>query len=123
MLHRPKRRRDRLCSCARGRPAKALRSCRYRSLNLRQVERRPALPRATAPWIFGPLGAAQAMHGEAPPMRPPQGETAILEAEDAVLTVLIAPKSMRSEAHSELHMGSAQTAAILDRALDHSHAC
>jgi hypothetical protein len=62
------------------------------------------------------------MRCEAHPMSPAQGQTAILEGKDDVPTVLIAPENMRSEAHSELHMGSAQTGAVLDRALDHSHA-
>jgi hypothetical protein len=62
------------------------------------------------------------MHCEADPMRSPQGQTAILEGKDDVPTVLIAPENMRSEGHSELRMGSAQTGAVLDRARDHSHA-
>jgi hypothetical protein len=55
-------------------------------------------------------------------MSPAQGQTAILEGKDDVPTVLIAPENMRREAHSELHMRSAQTGAVLDRVLDHSHA-
>jgi hypothetical protein len=97
--------------------------CRsYSGLNALQIDLGSALERAAAPWISGPLEAAQAMHCEAHPMRSPQGQTAILEGKDDVATVPIAPANMRSEAHSELHMGSAQTGAMLDRALDHSHA-
>jgi hypothetical protein len=56
-------------------------------------------------------------------MRPAQGQTAILEGKDDVLPVLIAPENMRSEAHSELHMGSAQTGAIVDGLLNDGRTC
>jgi hypothetical protein len=50
------------------------------------------------------LEPAQAMQQEAHPMGPPQGQTAILESENDVSTVLITAESMRSEAHPELDM-------------------
>jgi hypothetical protein len=51
-------------------------------------------------------------------MRPTQGQTAILEGKDDVLTISIATENMRSEAHSELHMGSGQTGAVVNGLLD-----
>src|SRR4051812_33696396 len=69
------------------RPCSIKRAVVYRSLNLRQVELRPAHKRATVPWICGTLEAAQAMDCEAHQMRSPQGQTAILEGKDHVPTI------------------------------------
>lgn len=63
------------------------------------------------------------MDCEGHPMRPAQGQAAILEGKDDVPTVLIAPENMRSEAHSKLDMGSAQTDAVVDGLLDDGRAC
>ena len=63
------------------------------------------------------------MDCEAHPMRPAQGQTTILEGKDDALTSFIAPENMRSEAHSELHMGSGQTDAIVNGLLDDGRAC
>src|SRR6185437_12371298 len=91
----------------------------YRGLNLHQVELRPALQRTAAPLIGAPLEPAQAIHHEAHPMRPTQGHTAIFEGKDAAPAVLITAERMRSEAHPELNMESAQACPVLDRAPDH----
>jgi hypothetical protein len=63
------------------------------------------------------------MDCEAHPVRPAQGQTAILEGKDHVPTTFIAPENMRSEAHPELHMGSAQTGAVVNGLLDDGRAC
>jgi hypothetical protein len=58
------------------------------------------------------------MQLKANPMRSPQGQTSILEGEDDVPTAFITPEDMRSEAHSELDMFSAQARPISDRPLN-----
>ena len=51
-------------------------------------------------------------------MAPTQGQTAILEGKDDLLTVIIAKESVRSEAHSEPHVSPAQADPVLYGALD-----
>ena len=51
-------------------------------------------------------------------MRPTQGQAAVLEGNDAEPAILIAAESMRSEAHSERHMGTPQARTIPDRLLN-----
>jgi hypothetical protein len=52
-------------------------------------------------------------------MRPTQGQTAVFEGQDAALSVLIAAKSVRREAHSEPYVGAAQACALFYRLPDH----
>jgi hypothetical protein len=51
-------------------------------------------------------------------MRPTQGQAAVFEGNDAEPAILIAAESMRSEAHSERHMGAPQARTIPDRLLN-----
>jgi hypothetical protein len=60
------------------------------------------------------------MHGEARPVRLPQGQTAILEGQDDLRAHLILKESVRSDAYSESHVGATQTCSVFDRALNES---